>query len=562
MSWQLASFAVLALSLAAGAAWYERGRPDPRVVALVATLAALAALGRIAFAALPNVKPTTDIVLIAGYSLGGGPGFAVGAIAGLTSNFFFGQGPWTPWQMAGWGLTGVAGAALARSTGKRIGRWPLAIACAIAGLLFTALQDVGDWMNFSAHSTRQLGVYIGQGLGFDALHAVGCLFFALALGPALLRQVSRFTARLHVNWHAVGTLGALAAVFALLPGAGARDAAAASSPGGYLIAAQNSDGGYGAAPAAPSDPLYAGWAALGLAAAGVNPADEHRGGGGLLAYLERAQLPDMGAVERTVLAATAAGSDPRNFGGRDLVAVLERGVRRDGSVADQVNLTAFAVLALRAAGAPVPPRMLGWLGLQQNGDGGFSFATAGGGSDLDDTGAALEALGPGARGRRAIHFILAQQNTDGGFPAQPGNDSNAQSTAFAVQGLIAAGADPARIRAGGHSPLQYLRSLIAPDGHLRYARGSDQTPVWVTSQALMALSGKALPLAAPARAAAILSPALQRPRHRAAPARRHPRVRRVHRTAVRPRSASGPAVNPLAAAAGLLAALAYAPVGI
>src|SRR6201990_2390845 len=100
MSWQLAAFAILAVALAGGVAWYERTRPDARVVALVETLAASAALGRIAFAAVPNVKPTSDIVLISGYALGGGPGFAVGAIAGVTSNFFFGQGPWTPWQMA------------------------------------------------------------------------------------------------------------------------------------------------------------------------------------------------------------------------------------------------------------------------------------------------------------------------------------------------------------------------------------------------------------------------------------------------------------------------------
>ncbi len=71
------------------------------------------ALGRIAFAALPNVKPTTDIVLISGYVLGGAPGFAVGAVAGLASNLFFGQGPWTPWQMAGWGSEGLFGAGLA-----------------------------------------------------------------------------------------------------------------------------------------------------------------------------------------------------------------------------------------------------------------------------------------------------------------------------------------------------------------------------------------------------------------------------------------------------------------
>src|SRR5436305_6548027 len=128
MSWQLGAFAILGIALLGGFAWYERARPDARVVALVATLAALAALGRIAFAALPNVKPTTDIVLISGYALGGGPGFVVGALTGLISNFFFGQGPWTPWQMAAWGLTGVIGAGLALATRGRIGRWSLAIA--------------------------------------------------------------------------------------------------------------------------------------------------------------------------------------------------------------------------------------------------------------------------------------------------------------------------------------------------------------------------------------------------------------------------------------------------
>ena len=66
------AFALLGLALVAGFAWYERQRPDARIVALVGTLAAFAALGRIAFAAVPNVKPTRTYV-IAGYALGGGP---------------------------------------------------------------------------------------------------------------------------------------------------------------------------------------------------------------------------------------------------------------------------------------------------------------------------------------------------------------------------------------------------------------------------------------------------------------------------------------------------------
>ena len=71
MTWILASSLLLGAVLVTGFAWYERTHPGTRVLALVATLAALAALGRVAFAPLPNVKPTTDIVLIAGLVLGG-----------------------------------------------------------------------------------------------------------------------------------------------------------------------------------------------------------------------------------------------------------------------------------------------------------------------------------------------------------------------------------------------------------------------------------------------------------------------------------------------------------
>src|ERR671923_1026480 len=117
MSWQVAAYALLALVLAGGLAWYELSRPPARTVALVAALAALAVAGRLAFAAIPNVVATTDIVLIAGYAVGAAPGFAVGALAALVSNLWLGQGPWTPWQMAGWGLCGLLGAGRAPITG-------------------------------------------------------------------------------------------------------------------------------------------------------------------------------------------------------------------------------------------------------------------------------------------------------------------------------------------------------------------------------------------------------------------------------------------------------------
>ncbi len=92
-------------------------------MAVVATLAAVAALGRDAFVALPEVKPITAITLVVGYALGPLPGFTVGAVGMLASNVMLGQGPYTPWQMAAWGMVGLAGAALGRLTAGVWGAW-------------------------------------------------------------------------------------------------------------------------------------------------------------------------------------------------------------------------------------------------------------------------------------------------------------------------------------------------------------------------------------------------------------------------------------------------------
>lgn len=281
----------------------------------------------------------------------------------------------------------------------------------------------------------------------------------------------------------------------------ASPASVARAATAYLLSAENADGGFGPAPGQPSGQMFSGWAALGLAAAGVDLNRVAHGGPGLVHYVEAAP-GDAGSLERTILVARAAGLSPRSFGGRDLVAALRRHIARDGSVSHQVNLTAFAVLALRAAHLAPSARTLGWLVAQQDHDGGFSFATGGAASDVDDTGAALEALAGDAAAAaaraRAIAYLRGQQDRDGGFPSQAGAGSNAQSTSWAIQGLIAAGVSPQTVhRSGSPSPVDYLARLATAGGSIRYSAGIEQTPVWVTGEALMALEGKPLPVAAP-----------------------------------------------------------------
>jgi energy-coupling factor transport system substrate-specific component len=503
VTWQAAAFALLAVAVAGGFAWYERANPSARVLALVATMAALAALGRIAFAPIPNVKPTTDLVLISGAALGGAPGFAVGALAALTSNLFFGQGPWTPWQMAAWGGVGLAGAALARVTRGRPGRLTLAAACGMAGLAFGAVMNLQTLTFLGHHSLSELGVVYAAALPFDIAHAAGNVVFAAAFGPALLRALQRFRVRFEVTWRpasaTVAALAALAGAVALAAPAGA------ATPASYLLGAQNADGGWGAARGQGSSQLYTGWASLGLAASGRNPLDLRRRGRSPIDYMRArsGQLNDTGELERTILVLAAAGADPRRFGGRNLVAELERRRHRDGAYGGGVVLTSFAVMALKAAGRGASAGVrssVRWLERQQNRDGGFSVFGRGGHSGVDDTASAVQGLAAGGRrGSRAVvramAFLARSQNPDGGFPLHQGDGSNAQSTSYAIQAAVAAGRNPDRLRRGGsRSAPAYLRSLVGPGGSVRYSRTSAQTPVWVTGQALAALSRRAFPI--------------------------------------------------------------------
>ncbi len=443
-----------------------------------------------AFAAIPNVKPTTDIVLVSGYALGGAPGFVVGAVSALASNFFFGQGPWTPWQMVGWGLTGVIGAALAVITRRRIGRWPLALVCFVVGFAFTVLQDVGDWVTYSDHSVAQLWVYVGKGVGFDLIHATGCLLFALAFGPALMRSLQRFRLRLQVTWRtpdgalapallAVALLGAGGFASARRRRAARRLARAAVSPAGYLLSAQNTDGGFGEARGSASSTLFTGWAALGLAAAGYDPATRQCSAAAARSATTSSKPPPPPPTP----ARWSGRSSPCARPAKRRRCRRPRSARRSsgttspatGAVSQQTNWTAFAVLALRAAGAAPAPATIAWLARQQDADGGFNFATAPGASDVDDTGAALEALaGTGhaadGRPRGRVHPR----------PAEPGRRLPVADRGLLqrpIDRLRGAGADRGRRRSGsvhrrgGRSPIAYLNSLIAPDGHVRYAAG-------------------------------------------------------------------------------------------
>jgi energy-coupling factor transport system substrate-specific component len=516
VSWQLVSFLIIGAVLLAGFAWYERSRPPSQVVALVAALAALAIAGRIAFAAFPNVKPTTDIVIFAGYALGGAPGFAVGALAALVSNFWFGQGPWTPWQMAGWGLCGILGAALALG-GRNVGRLTLAASCGAAGILYGALLNFSLMATYGGDlSWERFIVLEGRAVPFDAAHAVGNIVFALIAGPAMVRMLIRFRERF--EWGRRGEAparltpglrgGGVAALLFVLVAVGAlampapAQADEVSRATTWLLAQQNADGGFGASPGDHSGAEITCWAMLGLEAAGRNPLDVSRVGKTPVDFLRDSltELKSPGDLARTIVALDGAGLDPRRFGGRNLVSKLLGKRRKDGSYEDWPNSTAFAVIALRAADATAGlDKTLDWLREVQNDDGGWGD-TPGSPSTADGTGAVLQALTRGSKAsHRGLVYLGKTQRKGGGFALGGNGEVNSQSTAWAIQGILAAGEDPDSFRKGGASAPEYLAARQDPDGHFRYSKSRNQTPVWVTGEALVAAASKYFPITAPPR---------------------------------------------------------------
>jgi hypothetical protein len=511
VSWQLVSFLILAAVLVGGFAWYERSRPPAQVVALVAALAALAIAGRIAFAAFPNVKPTTDIVIFAGYALGPAAGFAVGALSALVSNFWFGQGPWTPWQMAAWGLCGILGAALALGV-RNVGRLTLAAVCGLAAAGYGAILNFSLMATYGGDlSWQRFWIFEGRAVPFEIAHAAGNVAFALAAGPAMIRMLIRFRERF--EWRRVEGAprdpavplpsGAVVAILAAVLLCGAFFSAHAEASGGgpaagvgWLKKAQNSDGGYGEKQGADSGQAMTGWAMLALEAAGLNPQDVTTEGNSPVTYLQQniATVQSPGDIARTILALEGAGIEPREFAGRNLVAALLAKRRKDGSYEGWPNSTAYAVLALRSAGIANVADSLEWLRGAQNEDGGWGD-TAGSPSNADGTGAVLQTLDPGSKAaNRAVGYLRQTQQSGGGWRLGGNGPLNTQSTAWAIEGLLAAGVNPAQFKRGGKSAYDYLEDNQAGDGHYRYSSKSDQTPVWVTSEVVVAAAKQHLPL--------------------------------------------------------------------
>ncbi len=172
---------------------FENRRPQARELVIISILCAISVFGRVAFYMIPQFKPSLAIIIITGIALGGESGFLVGAISGFVSNFFFGQGPWTPWQMFAYGIVGFVSGLLFKNGRIKHTRLSLCIFGAIATvLLYGGIMNPASVITFYPQVTSELIIAsYAMGLPFDLLHAGATAFFLWFAGEPTIEKLDR-----------------------------------------------------------------------------------------------------------------------------------------------------------------------------------------------------------------------------------------------------------------------------------------------------------------------------------------------------------------------------------
>lgn len=172
---------------------FERRKPKAREIVILAVLITAAVVGRAAFFMLPNFKPILAIVIISGVSLGKESGFLVGAMSALVSNFLFGQGPWTPWQMIAMAIIGyLAGLFFHKYSGKINKCALVAFGGICAFFLYGAIVDIWTIFMMAPEPTWQTAAMVyGAAVYLNLVNAAATVIFLFILAKPMLGKLER-----------------------------------------------------------------------------------------------------------------------------------------------------------------------------------------------------------------------------------------------------------------------------------------------------------------------------------------------------------------------------------
>lgn len=190
----LISLLLIVLSIGVFFFSFEKRKPQAREIVTLAVMCAIAVASRAAFMMIPHFKPMTGIIMITGMEFGPAAGFLTGAISGFVSNFIFGQGPWTPWQMFAYGVAGCLAGILAKKgiiSGQK--KMPSAVAgiltvvCIVGPLLDTATL----FMASSAMNVESASAIYLSGLPVNIIHGAATFLTIFILGKPITEKLDR-----------------------------------------------------------------------------------------------------------------------------------------------------------------------------------------------------------------------------------------------------------------------------------------------------------------------------------------------------------------------------------
>ena len=171
---------------------FERRKASSREIVVISVLCAIAVAGRIAFFMLPFFKPIAAIVIVTGIAFGAETGFLTGAVSAFVSNFYFGQGPWTPWQMFALGMVGLFAGLISH---KRKFAENRVVMCLLgfvfATVVYGPISDLSALAGVNTPSWEYMITVLGLGMPFNLIHGLSTAFFLFVIGRALLGKLER-----------------------------------------------------------------------------------------------------------------------------------------------------------------------------------------------------------------------------------------------------------------------------------------------------------------------------------------------------------------------------------
>ena len=170
---------------------FERNDISEREIVMVAVMTALNIASRFLFAALPHFKPVTAIVIITGMHFGADAGFVTGAFTALISNFYYGQGPWTPFQMALWGFIGFAAGMINKKGSLEKNKILQIVFSALSGVIYSIALDIVTTLESGGFSLERYLLFILSSLPIMAAYAVSNVIFIIVLEKPIGKRLKR-----------------------------------------------------------------------------------------------------------------------------------------------------------------------------------------------------------------------------------------------------------------------------------------------------------------------------------------------------------------------------------